>query len=39
METKNLSREDLLRILGVELSLTREKCALLALDTFKKSLR
>jgi nitrogen fixation NifU-like protein len=38
-EAKNLKKEDLLELLGIELSLTRLKCALLALDTLKKALR
>ncbi len=34
-----LRKEDLLELLGIELSLTRLKCALLALDTIKKAIR
>ncbi|MFZ1720421.1 MAG: SUF system NifU family Fe-S cluster assembly protein [Candidatus Moraniibacteriota bacterium] len=39
MEMQKLSREDLLELLGIEFSLTREKCALLALETFKKAIK
>lgn len=38
-KARNLKKEDLLELLGIELSLTRLKCALLALDTLKKALR
>ncbi len=34
----HMSKDALLTLLGIELSLTREKCALLSLDTFKKAL-
>ncbi len=37
-EAKQLKQEDLLSLLGIELSMTRLKCALLSLETFKKSL-
>jgi nitrogen fixation NifU-like protein len=39
VEMQKLDRENLLELLGIEFSLTREKCALLALETFQKSLR
>lgn len=38
-EVKKMKKEDLLELLGIELSLTRLKCALLALDTVKKAFR
>lgn len=38
-EVRHLRTEDLLLLLGIELSLTRRKCALLSLDTLKKALR
>lgn len=37
-ETASLDRKAFFELLGIELSLTREKCALLSLETFKKSL-
>ncbi len=37
-EAKGVRKEELLDLLGIELSLTRLKCALLALETFQKSL-
>ncbi len=39
VEMQKLDREDLLGLLGIEFSLTREKCALLALETFKKAIK
>lgn len=38
-EVKRLEKDDLLDLLGIELSLTRLKCALLSLETFKQALR
>jgi len=38
-EAKRLKKDDLLDLLGIELSLTRLKCALLSLETFQKSLQ
>ena len=37
-EAGKLTQEAFLKHLGIELSLTRRKCALLALDTFQKAL-
>lgn len=38
-EASQLTKEDLLALLGIELSPTRLKCALLSLDTLKKALK
>ena len=38
-EAKNIEKKDLLELLGIELSLTRLKCALLSLETFKKAIK
>lgn len=35
-EVKNISSEDVLKILGIEISLSRLKCALLPLDAFRQ---
>lgn len=37
-EAATMKREDLFELLGIELSLTRQKCALLSLETFQKAL-
>lgn len=37
-EAEELTQESFLRHLGIELSLTRRKCALLSLDTLQKAL-
>lgn len=37
-EASTMKKEAVFELLGIELSLTRQKCALLSLDTFQKAL-
>ncbi len=38
-QIKNLTKEDLLKLLGIELTPTRLKCALLSLNTLNKAIK